>query len=283
MNRIALVLATGTFALALVTPAHATLNKCAAGKKKCVAKKAQALLKCHTLAEKIGADVATDPKIQACLQKAHDKFDGGAVPGKGCFAKLEAKNPGMCLTTNDTAQLESTTDAFVTDVVTTLDPGYPTPVQNACSAAKKKVTSKQAVGLLKCHAKNEKPPGLDPAAFTLCLSAAHTPVFDGFGNAEAKYSGTCLTTNDNVTISDKVDAFVDHTVCQIDNNCAPTPTPTPTVPCPGPTPTSDPSHSCCVLGPACADIPPYNAGDCLGGAQLIGNCFCTCNGPVVFP
>jgi hypothetical protein len=281
MRRIALALATTTLALVIATPAPAILNKCAAGKKRCVAKKAQALLKCHTIAEQKGADPTTDPKIQACLQKAHDKFDGGAIPSRGCLAKVEAQNPGACLTTNDTAVLETQTDDFVTDIVTALDPSYPAPIQNACSAAKKKLAAKQTAGLLKCHAKNEKPPGLSPLAFSQCLGGAHGIVFPGFAKAEQRYSGTCLTTNDDIVIFDKIDAFVDHTVCRIDNNCAPTPTPTPTPSCPGPTPTPDAGHACCVLGPFCADIPPGNAGDCLGGAQLIGGGFCTCGGCMI--
>jgi hypothetical protein len=95
-----------------------TLNLCSAKKKGCVAKKAQALLKCHAKAEKKGE--AVDP---LCVQKAKDKFDGGADPTKGCFEKLEAK--GGCFTYNDTAALEAKIDAFVQDVVCELDPAAP--------------------------------------------------------------------------------------------------------------------------------------------------------------
>jgi len=44
---------------------------------------------------------------------------------------------------------------------------------NACSAAKKKCVAKKAAALLKCHSKNEKPPGLTPAAFATCIQKAH--------------------------------------------------------------------------------------------------------------
>jgi hypothetical protein len=94
----------------------------AAAKKLCVAKKTAALLKCHSKNEKppVGS---TPAKFAACLQKAKDKFDGGANPAKGCFAKLEAKfGPGGCLSVNDTAPLETTVDAFVDDVICQLDP-----------------------------------------------------------------------------------------------------------------------------------------------------------------
>lgn len=122
MQRIALAVATILTALVLATPSHATLNACSAAKKKCVAKKAAALLKCHAKNEKPPG--LTPALFATCLQKAKDKFDGGANPAKGCFAKLEAKFPGAgCLTTGDTAPLEAKVDAFVDDVVCELDPG----------------------------------------------------------------------------------------------------------------------------------------------------------------
>jgi hypothetical protein len=99
----------------------AVLNMCSSAKKKCVSKKAKALLKCHAKAEKKG--VALDP---TCVQKAHDKFDGGAEPAKGCFEKLETTKP-PCFTNDDTAALEAKVDAFVNDVVSELDPVFPTP------------------------------------------------------------------------------------------------------------------------------------------------------------
>jgi hypothetical protein len=125
MQRIALALAGALIALTFATPSHATLNACSAAKKKCVAKKAAALLKCHTKNEKPPAGL-TPVNFALCLQKAKDKFDGGLNPAKGCFAKLEAKfppGPGGCLTINDTAALEAKVDAFVDDVVCELDAG----------------------------------------------------------------------------------------------------------------------------------------------------------------
>ncbi len=129
MQRIALALAGALIALTLATPSHATLNACSAGKKKCVAKKAAAMLKCHSKNEKPPAGL-TPAKFAACIQKAKDKFDGGADPTKGCFAKLETKFPAGCLTINDTVALEGKVDAFVGDVVCELDAGSgtcPTP------------------------------------------------------------------------------------------------------------------------------------------------------------
>src|SRR5262245_12046091 len=109
MRRIALALATTALALAIAAPAPAVLDKWAAGKNSCVPKQTKPLHTCHALADHTGGDPTSDPKLQACLQKAHDKFDGGAMPSKGCFAKLEAKNPGACLTIDDTTTLETQT------------------------------------------------------------------------------------------------------------------------------------------------------------------------------
>lgn len=122
MPRTPLAVLAALAALLLATPSDATLNACAAAKKLCVAKKAAALLKCHAKNEK--PPLGTTPaKFALCLQKAKDKFDGGANPAKGCFAKLEAKFPGGCLSINDTGNLENTVDAFVDDVICQLDPG----------------------------------------------------------------------------------------------------------------------------------------------------------------
>jgi len=105
-----------------------TVNKCLAGKKKCVSKNVKALLGCHEKADKKGEPI-TAPKVAACLQKAKDKFDGGADPVKGCLAKLEAKeNPAkpetICVTTDDTAAIAADVDAFVNQVAGDLDPAF---------------------------------------------------------------------------------------------------------------------------------------------------------------
>ena len=97
-------------------------NACSSKKKTCVSKKTVGLLACHIKAEKTGTlDLG-------CLQKPKTKFDGGAMPSKGCFAKLE--NAGDCLTMGDTAALEAKVDAFVDDVVCELDPS-----EGTCPAA----------------------------------------------------------------------------------------------------------------------------------------------------
>src|SRR5262249_12960579 len=91
----------------------------------CVAKKTAALLKCHSKSEK--PPNGLDPvKFAACVQKAKDKFDGGANPAKGCFAKLETKFSGNCLTINDTGTLETAVDNYVDAVICALDPAVGT-------------------------------------------------------------------------------------------------------------------------------------------------------------
>ncbi len=189
-------------------------NKCAAGKEKCVAKKEACLLGCHAKAENGGA-----PFDPSCQQKCFAKFDGGVTPSKGCFAKLEAKYGAGCLTSNDTSALEATTDAFVLDAVTQLDPAYPAPVSNKCSAGKKKCVSKKAACKLGCYSKAH---GKGIPVDTVCLGKCED-TFDGgatpskgcFAKLEAKYLGGCFTINDTGALESTVDAFVGDVVCQL--------------------------------------------------------------------
>jgi pathogenesis-related protein 1 len=254
MSRFALALAGTLVALTIATPSHATLDACSARKQLCVSRRAAGLLKCHQQAQAKGLDPVSDPTVQACLQKVVTKFDGGATPSKGCFARLEARFPGGCLTSGDTAALADTVDAFVGSAVTALDPGYPAPVTNACSAGKTKCVSKKATALLACHSENETPPaGLSATTFAACLQSAREG-FDGgadptqscFAKLETQFPD-CLTTLDTAALETTVDGYVNDVVCQLDagsGTCpfaTPTATPTP-VP---PTPTATPTPSVC--------------------------------------
>jgi sugar lactone lactonase YvrE len=203
-----------------------TLNKCSSKKKACVAKKVGGLFACHVKAEKSGA--ALD---QSCIDKVVTSFDGGPVPTKGCFQKLENKQdsakPGTrCLTEDDRASAEAKIDAFVLDVVQAVDPGFPTPILNLCSAGKKKCVSKKTKALLKCHVKAEaKGVVLD----AVCVQKAKDK-FDGgldpskgcFEKLEALPG--CLTEDDTVAVEAKVDAFIDDIVSALDPGFA-TPAP----------------------------------------------------------
>jgi hypothetical protein len=262
-------------------------NKCLAAKNKCASRKMQALLKCHSRAEKTG--VAVDP---ACTQRAMSKFDGGTAPAKGCFAKLEAANDGPCLTTDDTSAIETKIDAFVLDVVSELDPAYPAPVQNDCSAGKKRCVLKKSAALMKCNEHNVKfGVPIDPA----CGQKAKDK-FDGgidptagcFERLEARFS--CPTNDDTAALEGKVDNFVTDVLCELGYNpialaghsvfCNPTPTPTPTLTSTAATPTTTRTPRPCnnSLFPQCA------AGDCGPFSQCFNfGSFCGCEPPTPTP
>jgi hypothetical protein len=191
------------------------LNKCAAKKAKCVNKFAGSLLNCHVRAEIFGY---LDPY---CEEKADRKWDGDIYPYKGCFEKLEL--PSHCFTEDDTSSVGATVDAFVLDVVTQLDPSYPTPVVDRCSAAKKKCTIKLASGLLKCRAKYEsKNLPVDPGCNQKVLDK-----FDGgidptrgcFEKLEAKFvspAPPCPTLDDTANLELTVNDFVQDLACTLD-------------------------------------------------------------------
>jgi hypothetical protein len=82
-----------------------TQSKCDAGKKKCVSKYLKALLKCRQLAQTPGK--SNDPNAGGCVDKAKTKYNGGIDPTKGCFAKLEAKNPNDCQVPGDSGALQT--------------------------------------------------------------------------------------------------------------------------------------------------------------------------------
>ncbi len=99
-------------------------NNCLAGKTKCVSKRVAGLLKCRANCQK-----KPDKCGQAqtdCETKVMDKFDGGLSPGKGCFAKLEAKeNLGkpktVCTITGDTATVETAVDGYLAEILGRLE------------------------------------------------------------------------------------------------------------------------------------------------------------------
>ncbi len=196
--------------LAVADTGHAiTINKCQAAKKRCVRKLGAAVVACFAAAEKKGA---VDP---ACLTKADAKFDGGAKPSKGCFAKLEAK--GKCLTTGDAATLRSTSDTFGASVADAVDPALPAVAKSACAAGKERCVAKLASGLLDCHAKAELKGTLDPK----CVEKAETK-YDGGAKpakgcvAKLEAKGGCPTTGDATALHAMAGAFVDDVVCKLD-------------------------------------------------------------------
>ncbi len=201
------VLGAAAFAMLLAfgtTAQAAAPNKCLAGKIGCVSKKKSCLLGVYGKGEKKG--LAPDA---AKLQKCKDKFDGGTAPAKGCFAKLEAKNDGPCLTTGDTSTQEAKIDAFVADVITELDPGFPTPSLNKCTAGKNKCVANKDKCILGVNAKAAKT-GLPPDAAKLqkCkdkFDGGLVPSKGCFAKLEAK--GGCATLSDTAALEAKADAF----------------------------------------------------------------------------
>jgi hypothetical protein len=184
--------------------ASATQSTCLSGKTKCMANKAAGLLKCERAAETPGK--VPDPNFGDCETKVIAKFDGGAVPSKGCFAKLEAKSPNDCLTFNDTAAAEAAVDSCVGSFVAAIDP--PPLTQTQCGAGKKKCVSKYLAALLKCQANAQKP-GMptDPNAGG-CVDTAKIrynggvdPTKGCFAKLEAKIPNDCSgPLNDTATL-----------------------------------------------------------------------------------
>ncbi len=94
-----------------IDPGAIDKSKCGVAKKKCASKKLKSLLKCYAKAQKPGKPVDTS-ELDDCLATAMAKFDGGAKPDKGCFAKLEAKRDNDCQPpTGNSAEVEAVIDS----------------------------------------------------------------------------------------------------------------------------------------------------------------------------
>src|SRR5215475_5079150 len=100
--------------VAAIDPPPPNQTKCGAGKKKCVSKLLGSLLKCQATAQTPGKP--TDQS--ACIAKAKTKYNGGTKLAKGCFAKLEAKDPNDCQQpTNNSDALQTLVEDCVDDLV----------------------------------------------------------------------------------------------------------------------------------------------------------------------
>ena len=197
-----LAVVTCTAVLLTTTTARAQLAtaKCVAAKIKCANGKATGLLGCHNKAE--GKNLPVDP---ACISKVDTKF---SAPLKGCMEKAEAKPP--CATTGDTAAIEAKVDAFVLETVTALDPSYPAPVLNKCSAGKKKCVANAVKAIVGCWGKETTTP--NTVMLNACIDKAFTK-FDGgvdptkgcFAKLETK--PPCLTTGDTASFENTIQAF----------------------------------------------------------------------------
>ena len=184
-------------------PASAQQAKCLAAKTTCMAKQAAGLLKCEALAETPGKPA--DPDANDCVTKVKTKFDGGTVPAKGCFEKLEAKTPNDCVSFDYTAPAETAVGACVASLVAAIDP--PPLDQTKCGAGKKKCASKYLGALLKCRKLAQTPrKPTDPNA-NGCIDKAVTKFTGGvdatkgcFAKVEAKQPSDCQSTTDSPTV-----------------------------------------------------------------------------------
>jgi len=200
--------------------ASAQQGKCLAGKNKCTSKKGQGLIKCHQLSETPGK--TPDPNAGGCMDKVVAKFDGGVDPTKGCFEKLENKNPNDCISFNDTGSAEAVVDSCVAAFVSTIDP--PPLDQTKCGAGKKKCVSKLYKALLKCNQLAETPGRSTDPNFGGCVDKA-TAKFTGgadptkgcFAKLEAKVPNDCLITGDSATLQMQVEDCVDDIVGLLTN------------------------------------------------------------------
>jgi cysteine-rich repeat protein len=201
-------------------------SKCDAGKIQCVAKRQACRLAANAKAAKKGVPVDGE-----ALQKCKDKFDGGSKPEMGCIARLEAKQKAdkpktMCAVTGDVTTLENKVDAFVTDVVSEIDPSFPTGQRNDCNPGKKACMWKKASCVLKAwlNAAKEGVP-VDGEALQKCkdkFDGGSKPEKGCIAKLEAKQKADkpktmCAVTGDVTTLENKVDAFVTDVVNEIRN------------------------------------------------------------------
>jgi hypothetical protein len=206
--------------LAAQPPAYAlyegtfAVNPCLAAKTKCVLKKTACLLNCHKKALTKGV-----PADFYCLTKCRDKFDlDPAVPGKGCFARVEAKG-GCGASVGDAATFAAKIDAQVVDLAAQLNPGGGTP-WNKCAAQKTGcVRSYNACVLGRVRDAMVK--GIAIPALPACTAKLDVCM----AKLEAKYcvpgpgcSSTappCLTYDDATMLRSQTDVFVDDAIAYL--------------------------------------------------------------------
>ena len=212
-------LAVGLVLVIGVSATDATINACQAGKILCVKSYLSRLIRCHTDAERSGA--ALDP---ACIERADDRYTGGATPEKGCFARLEAQR--VCSTIGDAEALRAMTGDFVIELVLALDPTYPVPVRNTCSGGKEECASRLAASLIGTHARADKTGHLDEGRLRRAenrYTGGATPEKGCFAKQEARDG--CLTTGDSTSIHDLVATHVGAVVCALDPSAGTCPPP----------------------------------------------------------
>src|SRR5262249_12022248 len=139
-----------------------------------------------------------DPNAKDCVTKAQAKFDGGLVPAKGCFEKLESKVPNDCPTFDNTGAAEAAVDACVAAIVAAIDP--PPLDQTKCGAGKKKCASKYLGALLKCRSLAQAPGKPTDPNTKGCVDKAAAKYTGCFAKLQAKDPNDCQSTTDSPTV-----------------------------------------------------------------------------------
>jgi hypothetical protein len=197
-------------AVAVASSAEAqtvTVSRCAAAKVRCVMGYTHVcgvagvlgLFKCHQR-----ATIRQRFVDQVCVNRTTDKITD-------CFRDAE-RNWDDCLTTGDVVTIQDKIEAFVTDAVEDMTPGFPYPISNTCVAGKEQSVAEASADKLGCFedAFRRAPGVVDPTCFD---------------KPEAKYAyawsklegnGGCLTEGDDGMLQDKLDAFVADIIAALD-------------------------------------------------------------------
>ena len=202
-SRASLALAGGAMLLALGGTANALAPtvKCEAGKEKCVTGLVTGLLGCYSK-----DNAKPDPiKFGQCIDKATTKYTGGIDPTKGCFAKLEAKEPGQpCLTHGDSDSIltQAGQTGSPAEMRHLLDPTAPPSTLSKCTSGQLKCVTNLAKAILGCDGKNTGKP--DATALGACLQKAEAKYTGGvdltkgcFAKLEAKVPNDCVLTGES--------------------------------------------------------------------------------------
>src|SRR5262245_43233112 len=208
-----LILATGVPA----SPQQAT---CLAGKTKCMSEKGTGVLRCEQLAGTPGKPA--NPNANDCVTKVIARFDGGVEPAKGCFEKLENRNPNDCITFDDSGSAETAVDSCVASLVGAIDP--PPLDRTRCGAGKKKCVSKYLKGLLRCHQLAQTPGRPNDPNANSCGTRAETK-YDGgpepakgcFEKLENRNPNDCQSLDDSATLAGLVQTCVTNLVGVVTN------------------------------------------------------------------
>jgi len=209
-NRAGVMLVALLAVAAVGSTAHAesvTVNRCAAAKVRCVMGYTHVCgvagvlgqFKCHQ-----NATIKSRFVDQVCVNRTFDKITE-------CFRDAERKF-NDCLTLNDVVAVQDKIEAFVTDAVQLVTPGFPYPIANRCAARKQQTVAEATAAKLSCYedAFRREPGTVDPA----CYAKPETHYAYQFAKLEG--NGGCLTSGDNAALEAKLDAFVADMIVTLD-------------------------------------------------------------------